>query len=49
MSTSHDTFLAFVDSLASHLDDHEVRGADLASLVFLSRYQFDRLIRAGTA
>jgi AraC family transcriptional regulator len=46
MSTSHDTFLAFVDSLASHLDDHEVRGADLASLMFLSRYHFDRLISA---
>ncbi|HLA65563.1 MAG TPA: AraC family transcriptional regulator [Candidatus Saccharimonadales bacterium] len=46
MSTSQDTFLAFVDSLASHLDDHDVRGADLASLVFLSRYHFDRLISA---
>ena len=46
MSTSHDTFLSFVDSLAAHLDDHEVRGADLAALAFLSRYHFDRLISA---
>jgi AraC family transcriptional regulator len=46
MSTSHDTFLAFVDSLADHLDDHEVRGADMAARAFLSRYHFDRLISA---
>ena len=46
MSTSHDTFLVFVDSLAAHLDDHEVRGADLAASAFLSRYHFDRLISA---
>jgi AraC family transcriptional regulator len=46
MSAPHDTFLAFVDSLATHLDDHELRGADLAASVFLSRYHFDRLISA---
>ncbi len=27
MSTGHDTFTTFVDTLATHLDDHEARGA----------------------
>jgi AraC family transcriptional regulator len=46
MAASQDTFLRFVDSLASHLDDHEVNGAELAARVHLSRFHFDRVIGA---
>lgn len=46
MGTSQDTFLRFVDSLASHLDDHEARGGDLAARAHLSRFHFDRIIGA---
>ena len=46
MTSSTDTFLGFVDQVASRLDDHQLRGADLAAGAFLSRYHFDRLIRA---
>lgn len=41
-----DTFTAFVDSLASHLDDHDMRGEDLAARVYLSRFHFDRVVSA---
>ncbi|MGI8888652.1 MAG: helix-turn-helix transcriptional regulator, partial [Nocardioidaceae bacterium] len=41
-----DTFAAFVDSLASHLDDHDARGEDLAARVHLSRFHFDRVVSA---
>lgn len=44
MSAQRDTFVAFVDALAARLDDHETTGADLASLVHLSRFHFDRLV-----
>jgi AraC-like DNA-binding protein len=44
--SSQDTFLRFVDSLASHLDDHQARGAELAARVHLSRFHFDRVIGA---
>jgi AraC family transcriptional regulator len=46
MGTSRDTFLRFVDSLASHLDDHQARGIDLAARAYLSRCHFDRVIGA---
>jgi AraC family transcriptional regulator len=46
MGTSRDTFLRFVDSLASHLDDHQARGSDLAARAYLSRCHFDRVIGA---
>lgn len=46
MATSGDAFAAFVDLLAAHLDDHELRGAELAARVPMSRYHFDRLVRA---
>jgi AraC family transcriptional regulator len=48
MQTSTDTFLGFVDALASALDDDvaELRAADFASRAFLSRFHFDRLISA---
>jgi len=46
MGTSQDTFLRFVDSLASHLDDHQARGEELAARVHLSRFHFDRVICA---
>jgi AraC-like DNA-binding protein len=46
MSATTDTYLAFVEAVAADLDDHDLRGRDLASLAFLSRSQFDRLIRA---
>ncbi len=48
MQTSTDTFVAFVDALASALDDDagELRATDFASRAFLSRFHFDRLISA---
>jgi AraC-like DNA-binding protein len=46
MGTSQDTFLCFVDSLASHLDDHQARGGELAARAYLSRFHFDRVICA---
>ena len=44
MNVPRDTFVAFVDALAERLDDEEVTGADLASLVHLSRFHFARLV-----
>ncbi|MBA2697169.1 MAG: helix-turn-helix transcriptional regulator [Nocardioidaceae bacterium] len=46
MSTATDTFVTFVDTLASNLDDHEVRGDDLAARAYLSRFHFDRVVTA---
>ena len=52
MQTSTDTFLAFVDTLASALGDDtdddagELRATDFASRASLSRFHFDRLISA---
>jgi AraC family transcriptional regulator len=46
MGTPQDTFVRFVDSLASHLDDHEARGDDLAARLYLSRFHFDRVVCA---
>src|SRR3954471_11325237 len=41
-----DTFVRFVDTLASSLDDHEARGEDLAARAYLSRFHFDRVVAA---
>ena len=46
MSTAGDTFTDFVDTLATHLDDHDARGEDLAARAYLSRFHFDRVVRA---
>jgi AraC family transcriptional regulator len=46
MGTAHDTFASFVDVLGSHLDDHQVTGAELAARAHLSRFHFDRVIGA---
>jgi AraC-like DNA-binding protein len=46
MSLAADTFRSFVEAIASDLDDHELRGAELASRAFLSRWHFDRLVSA---
>lgn len=46
MSTSIDTFVTFVDTLASHLDDHDAKGDDLAARAYLSRFHFDRVVTA---
>jgi AraC-like DNA-binding protein len=46
MTTSTDAFLSLVDQLATHLDQHDLDAADLASGAFLSRYHFARVIRA---
>ena len=46
MNTSADTFVTFVDTLASNLDDHEARGEDLAARAYLSRFHFDRVVAA---
>jgi AraC family transcriptional regulator len=47
MGTS-DMFSTFVESLASHLDDHHVKGDDLAARMYLSRSHFDRLVAAAS-
>jgi AraC family transcriptional regulator len=44
MSSSPDRFVAFVDVLAAHLDDHDTRGADLAAKLYVSRFHFDRVV-----
>jgi len=44
MSTAQDQFVAFVDLLATNLDDHEANGADLAARMHLSRFHFDRIV-----
>jgi AraC family transcriptional regulator len=46
MSTPRDTFVAFVDTLSAHLDDHEMNGEDLAAKVFMSRFHLDRVVSA---
>jgi AraC family transcriptional regulator len=46
VSTPSDTFVTFVDTLASSLDDHEARGEDLAARAYLSRFHFDRVVAA---
>jgi AraC family transcriptional regulator len=46
MTTPADTFVGFVDTLARHLDDHDVTSGDLAARAYLSRFHFDRLVRA---
>ncbi len=46
MSTPGDTFVTFVDMLASHLDDHDARGEDLAARAYMSRFHFDRVVTA---
>ncbi len=46
MSAATDTFAAFVDVLADVLDDDNARGDALASRLYLSRFHFDRVIRA---
>ncbi len=46
MRAQPDTFVRFVDSLASNLDDHDARGPDLAARAYLSRFHFDRVVRA---
>jgi AraC family transcriptional regulator len=43
---SQDTFSRFVDSLATHLDDHQARGPELAARAHISRFHFDRVIGA---
>jgi AraC-like DNA-binding protein len=43
---TRDTFSAFVESLASSLDDHEATADDLAARMYLSRSHFDRLVGA---
>jgi AraC family transcriptional regulator len=44
VSTAQDQFVAFVDLLAAHLDDHEANGTDLAARMHLSRFHFDRIV-----
>lgn len=39
-------FVRFVDLLATHLDDHDARGEDLAARAYLSRFHFDRIVGA---
>lgn len=52
MSTSTDTFAAFVDQLASAMHDDEageLTGDELASRIGFSRFHFDRMIRSVAA
>jgi len=38
MGTAQDTFVRFVDLLASNIDDHEADGARLAARMHISRF-----------
>jgi AraC family transcriptional regulator len=46
MSTSTDTFVAFVDTLSSNLDGHAPRTDELAARAYFSRSHFDRIVSA---
>jgi AraC family transcriptional regulator len=46
MGSRQDTFIQFVDLLASQLDDHEARGGELAARMHFSRFHFDRIVGA---
>lgn len=46
MNAQPDTFAGFLDVLAADLDNHEARAEDRAAQLHLSRYHFDRVIRA---
>ncbi|HEY8792754.1 MAG TPA: AraC family transcriptional regulator, partial [Gaiellaceae bacterium] len=46
MSTSTDTFVAFVDTLSSNLDGHAPRADELAARAYFSRSHFDRIVSA---
>jgi AraC family transcriptional regulator len=46
MSTSTDTFTAFVDTLSSNLDGRAPRTNELAARAFFSRSHFDRIVSA---
>ena len=46
MNLATDTFRTFVDALATDLDDQALGGAEFARRAFLSRWHFDRLVRA---
>lgn len=48
MRTPTDTFVTFVTALADCLDDHAVSGSDLAASAYLSRFHFDRVVRAAS-
>lgn len=43
MGIERDTFLGFIDDLASDLDDHASSAEDRAARLYLSRSHFDRL------
>ena len=46
MSTSTDTFVTFVDNLASSLDGHAPRTDEVAARAYFSRSHFDRIVSA---
>jgi AraC family transcriptional regulator len=46
MSTSTDTFVAFVDTLSSNLDGHAPGADELAARAYFSRSHFDRIVSA---
>lgn len=46
MSAASDAFTAFVRAVAEDLDEHRLRGEGYATRANLSRFHFDRLIRA---
>ena len=46
MNAQPDTFAGFLNVLAADLDDHEASAEERAARLHLSRYHFDRVIRA---
>src|SRR5215469_10297034 len=46
MDRPADRFAQFLESLSRHLDDHHLRGGELAAELFISRSLLDRLVRA---
>ncbi len=46
MSTAADTFATFLDVLSDSLDERAARGDELAARAHLSRFHFDRVVKA---
>lgn len=46
MDTAADTFATFVDTVSRHLDDHDATPGDFAAAAHVSRFHFDRVVRA---
>ena len=46
MARTEDRFASFITLLSEHLDDHQLRGSDLAAELYISRSVLDRFVAA---